>query len=1086
MKDNKKESFKSIKESKKIQKGLAVTCLAIFGTVNTSSAVMAMSTTGNKLGVNKTVQKKNNDVKKLKREKKQSANYEQMKKVMLGKKQEEKQSKSDKFIYAKDIKQTEDTSILSKKPDKAKLAKRTKSTKVSQKAKVAKAAEAMDQNYTLASLSSMKYEDMMNAIASTSWDKIPGLFENNSDSRTFFNDRERFKYMISDLSKRGAEFTANDNKGIPTIVEVIRAGFYLGYYNQNEFPGIWDESMTKLCLPAMDAILNNKNLSIDSGYSVIEALGALIGNTTVSPEIMNKIVDKILVPFRNNSVKYLGDYYQANSVYKVIGSIGFVLNMELDTYKKQPAQNYPSYGKIDKYIDEMCEIAGTEVAYSDDQWYMDNGISYAAGYAFLHSDSNKVLRKFTEIMDSTPKYSATYFGVAWEITDSLGGSNSRGEKIDFDKLAEEGNDYWMPNEYVFDDGAIVIHAGDKVAPEKIERMYWATKEVESQFFRVNGNDKALEPDNKDKVLTIRLFNSPNEYKMNEYLNGINTDNGGMYIEPSGSFYTYERTEAESVYSLEELFRHEFTHYLQGKYQVPGLWGQGDFYNNSDIEWFDEGTAEFFAGSTRTEGVQPRKAIVGYLDKDQSKRFTLNTLIKSGYNSGWEFYNYGWAFVSYMYNNDIEKMMQINDSIMKYKINDFRNILNNAANNSSVESKYQQFMDNVLNDSTLTTPLVSDAYVANHEKRSLSQIKNDIISVSGVNNFVESKTNSGKFGTFKLEGKYKGGVSKDRASDWKEMNLIANNMLKSLSAKGWSGYDTVTCYFTDYKVVNGAYEFNIVFKGLLNDGSSTGSIIKPKVLTKEVESNDSMEEADKNGVIGNNVELKAVSSDSSDADYYAFEVDKAGKVNIKITGGSSKLTWVVFRADDLGSYSCWSQYTDGDSTTGSFDAKEGKYYIKVYPVSTSISNQEYSVLIDGIKSYTVTEPGTEPGSGSEEIPPVSKNDQEQEPNDDITSANLISNNKDMKATLSAGGENDMFMFDVAKAGKVDIKVNSKSNQYTWVVFKETDPNSFVCWSQYSDAEGSSGSFDAKEGKYYIMVYSVNGNAIDYTLNVNGIK
>ena len=347
MKDNKKESFKSIMESKKIQKGVAVTCLAIFGAVNTSSAVMAMSTTGNKLGVNKTVQnetvqKKNNDVKKLKREKKQSANYEQMKKVMLGKKQEEKQIKSDKFIYAKDTQQTEDTSILSKKPDKAKLAKRTKSRKVSQKSKVAKAAEAMDQNYTLASLSSMKYEDMMNAIASTSWDKIPGLFENNSDSRTFFNDRERFKYMISDLSKRGAEFTANDNKGIPTIVEVIRAGFYLGYYNQNEFPGIWDESMTKLCLPAMDAILNNKNLSIDSGYSVIEALGALIGNTTVSPEIMNKIVDKILVPFRNNSVKYLGDYYQANSVYKVIGSIGFVLNMELDTHKNQPAQNYPS------------------------------------------------------------------------------------------------------------------------------------------------------------------------------------------------------------------------------------------------------------------------------------------------------------------------------------------------------------------------------------------------------------------------------------------------------------------------------------------------------------------------------------------------------------------------------------------------------------------------------------------------------------------------------------------------------------------------------------------------------------------------
>lgn len=31
---------------------------------------------------------------------------------------------------------------------------------------------------------------------------------------------------------------------------------------------------------------------------------------------------------------------------------------------------------------------------------------------------------------------------------------------------------------------------------------------------------------------------------------------------------------QSIYSLEELFRHEFTHYLQGRYEVQGLWGQG--------------------------------------------------------------------------------------------------------------------------------------------------------------------------------------------------------------------------------------------------------------------------------------------------------------------------------------------------------------------------------------------------------------------------------------------------------------------------------------------------------------------------------
>ena len=51
-------------------------------------------------------------------------------------------------------------------------------------------------------------------------------------------------------------------------------------------------------------------------------------------------------------------------------------------------------------------------------------------------------------------------------------------------------------------------------------------------------------------------------------------------------------EQQSIYSLEELFRHEFTHYLQGRYEVPGLFGRGDMYQNERLTWFQEGNAEF--------------------------------------------------------------------------------------------------------------------------------------------------------------------------------------------------------------------------------------------------------------------------------------------------------------------------------------------------------------------------------------------------------------------------------------------------------------------------------------------------------------
>lgn len=117
------------------------------------------------------------------------------------------------------------------------------------------------------------------------------------------------------------------------------------------------------------------------------------------------------------------------------------------------------------------------------------------------------------------------------------------------------------------------------------------------------------------MLTVVIYNNPDEYRMNRYLYGYATDNGGIYIEPDGTFFTYDRTIDQSIYSLEELFRHEFTHYLQGRYEVPGMWGQGPLYKTGLMQWFDEGGAEFFAGATRTEGIQPRKSVVGNLRND---------------------------------------------------------------------------------------------------------------------------------------------------------------------------------------------------------------------------------------------------------------------------------------------------------------------------------------------------------------------------------------------------------------------------------------------------------------------------------------
>ena len=624
----------------------------------------------------------------------------------------------------------------------------------------------------------------------------------------------------------------------------------------------------------------------------------------------------------------------------------------------------PYYGKIDTFLNEFKEISLMNNVSSGNQWLVNNAIYQVGKLGVFHSNPKMVIEVLTDVMDTAPKYSEKFFVAADTIDYLYKGINSRGENINYAQLQEEGYNKYLPNKYTFDDGSIVMQVGDNVSEEKAKRLYWAAKEVESQFFRVIGNDKVLEAGNKDDVLTIKIFNSPSEYKVNQYLGDVSTDNGGIYIEPRGTFYTYERTTEDSIYSLEELFRHEFTHYLQGRYLVQGMWGKGPFYEKEDLTWFEEGSAEFFAGSTRTEGVKPRKAIVSQLAKDEASRFTLSKTVSSGYNSGWEFYNYGFALVSYMYNKEMWSLNEIDDSVIKNDITSYRNFISQLKADSNKNREYQQYMGQLIADTTIGTPLVSDSYTKTHAKRTIEEISSDIVSVSGISGETQEKTHSEDFNTFKISGKYVGGTSKGRLQDTAEMNQKANEMLKNLSSKGWTGYETVTCYFTAYKVVDGKYEYNLVFKGLLNDDSGEEN----KVPTANIDAPD-------------NVKVNKLISFNSDksVDTDGYIVSYAWNFGDGSTSSDKNPTHVYKQE---GNYVVTLKVTDNRGATG-----EATFNIKVNPA--------YDV--GGITS-------------------------EEEPNNTYAEANgFIVNDKDVTGVIENDDDDDVFVFQVDKDSKIDIKI-----------------------------------------------------------------
>ncbi|MET9463639.1 collagenase [Streptomyces sp. NPDC006544] len=209
----------------------------------------------------------------------------------------------------------------------------------------------------------------------------------------------------------------------------------------------------------------------------------------------------------------------------------------------------------------------------------------------------------------------------------------------------------FPNTFTYDNGAIKVRTALDRAT--VDQLYYASKQVKTQFHRVLGTEEPLAGD-VNTTLNIVLYASRADYEnYHPILTGYGTNNGGIYIENGATFYTYQRrVPQDSSLTLEELFRHEYTHYLNGRFAVPGSFGQGPWYEGDRTTAMDEGTAEFFDGGTRDNGIAVRKSLVKGIINDTAgggPRMTVDQLLHATYDGdGFRFYNYAGTFFEFLW------------------------------------------------------------------------------------------------------------------------------------------------------------------------------------------------------------------------------------------------------------------------------------------------------------------------------------------------------------------------------------------------------------------------------------------------------
>ena len=95
----------------------------------------------------------------------------------------------------------------------------------------------------------------------------------------------------------------------------------------------------------------------------------------------------------------------------------------------------------------------------------------------------------------------------------------------------------FPNTFYFDNERIIIKT--PLGYEDVEPLYYALKEVFSQFFRLSESKQPVE-DDPNYVVEIIIYGTKEEYRQYPtLLYNTSSNNGGIYIEQWGQIFTYE-------------------------------------------------------------------------------------------------------------------------------------------------------------------------------------------------------------------------------------------------------------------------------------------------------------------------------------------------------------------------------------------------------------------------------------------------------------------------------------------------------------------------------------------------------------------
>ncbi|MEU5719238.1 collagenase [Streptomyces sp. NPDC020403] len=477
---------------------------------------------------------------------------------------------------------------------------------------------------------------LVQQIKASTTDCVNTLFDlTGGDAYSAFREAQMstVAYALRDGS---ASYPGNSSTGMPQLVLYLRAGYYVHYYNAGAV-GAYGSTLQTAIRSGLDAFFANahsRDVTDANGETLAEAV-TLIDSAEENARYIY-VVRRMLADYNSSWHASRWMLIAANNVYTV-------------TFRGHQVPEFVTAVQSDpSLIDALYDFASSHLALlGTDQSYLTSNAGRELGRFLQHSAVRSKVRPLAVGLLNSSSITGTtaplWVGVA-EMTDyydkadcsSYGTCNLQAQ-LERSVLA-----------VTYPCSSTITVKAQQMTSGELASSCSSLRSQDAYFHDVVRDNGPVGNDNNSTIEVV-VFDSSTDYQTYAgAMYGIDTNNGGMYLEgdPAAAgnqprFIAYEAEWLRPDFQIWNL-NHEYTHYLDGRFDMYGDFGAG---TTTPTVWWIEGFAEYVSYSYRGVPYDAAMTEAGL------RTYALSTLFDTTYaNDTTRIYRWGYLAVRYMLEN----------------------------------------------------------------------------------------------------------------------------------------------------------------------------------------------------------------------------------------------------------------------------------------------------------------------------------------------------------------------------------------------------------------------------------------------------